>query len=346
MGLSRTRFLDALHCRNKDRAPVWLMRQAGRYLPEYRALKDRYSFRTLVKTPDLATEVTLQPLQRFPTIDAAILFSDILVIPEALGVDYRFRDEGGIELEKTVRTSSELATLEPAGTAERLNYVGDALRQLRSSLNGEKALIGFCGAPWTLALYLVEGGSPGEGKNLRSLLYRSSDLTIQLRDKITDSCIEYVRLQCESGADAIQLFDSWAGLCPADFYEVWCLEPVRKIQEACNRPLILFSRGAGHRLHDQCALRPNALGVDWSTPLSQAREIVGDKVALQGNFDPLILETEPEMVSKEIRSLLEERKDDPGFVLNGGHGLSPSTKIECVEALLGEVCRASAKPAR
>ncbi|MGE9289607.1 MAG: uroporphyrinogen decarboxylase [Puniceicoccales bacterium] len=336
---SRTRFLDALACRNSDRPPVWLMRQAGRYLPEYRALKQKTDFRTMVRTPDLATEVTLQPLQRFPQLDAAILFSDILVIPEALGVDYRFRDEGGIELERTVRNQSEVDSLTPEGTAERLSYVGEALQMLRKELGEQKTLLGFCGAPWTLALYLVEGGSPGEGRNLRELLYRDPTAARKLLHSVTQACAEYVRLQCQSGADAIQLFDSWAALCPTDFYEEWCLDPIRKIREACDKPMILFSRGAAMRLADQISVGTEAIAIDWSTPLLQARATLGPKIALQGNLDPLLLETDPETVRSAATRILKDRKTDPGFIFNCGHGLSPKAKIACVEALLDTICQ-------
>ncbi len=336
---SRQRFLDALACENRSRPPAWLMRQAGRYLPEYRALKEKHSFRTLVRTPDLAAEVTLQPLSRFPLLDAAILFSDILVIPEALGVAYRFRDEGGIELERTIRTDADLDSLEAEGTADRLAYVGEALRLLRTGLAGERALLGFCGAPWTLALYLVEGGSPGEGANLREMLHRRPAAARRLLATVTSACREYVRLQCASGADAIQIFDSWAGLCPASHYAEWCLEPIRRIREDCSRPLILFSRGAGGRLAEQAGTGAEALGIDWATPLDQARETVGPALALQGNLDPLLLETDPETVRASAGALLRSRSGDPGYILNCGHGLSPRTRIDCVEALL-ETARA------
>lgn len=334
MSNSRNRFLHALSCKNTDRPPVWLMRQAGRYLPEYRALKEQYDFRTMVKTPDLATEVTLQPLKRFPTLDAAILFSDILVIPEALGVNYRFRDEGGIELERTVRNLAEIETLSPEGTAERLSYVGQALQQLRKELREEKMLLGFCGAPWTLALYLVEGGSPGEGRNLRELLYRAPEAASLLLQKITAACSDYVKMQCAAGADAIQLFDSWASLCPAEFYEEWCLSPIQKILESCDKPSIFFSRGATNRLSEQTDVGSSAIAIDWATPISKARQTVGDSIALQGNLDPLILETTPEIVRSTASKLLADRKNDPGFIVNGGHGLSPKTRIDCIEALL------------
>ncbi len=333
----RLRFLDALACRNQGRPPVWLMRQAGRYLPEYRALKQKHPFREMVRTPDLAVEVTLQPLRRFPVLDAAILFSDILVIPEALGVSYRFRDEGGIELERTVRSRTEIDGLSPEDTAGKLSYVSEALGILRSELNAEKALLGFCGAPWTLALYLVEGGSPGEGRHLRELAYRDPHTADALRAKITDACLAYVGAQCEAGADAIQLFDSWAGLCPADLYREWCLEPVRRIREACEKPLILFSRGAGHRLAEQASTGSRAIAIDWTVPFRQARATVGPNLALQGNLDPLLLETDLDTVRSAVRSLLEETNADPGHILNGGHGVGPQTRIDCVEALLEAV---------
>ncbi len=334
---SRERFLSALACENKGRPPAWLMRQAGRYLPEYRALKEKHSFREMVKTPDLAVEVTMQPLKRFPALDAAILFSDILVIPEALGISYRFKDKGGIELEKTVRTHGEISRLNAQGVADRLAYVGEALRVLQSELNREKALLGFSGAPWTLALYLVEGGSPGEGKNLRKLAYEAPATAGLLRQKVTDACAEYVRMQCAAGADVLQIFDSWAGLCPADLYREWCIEPIRRIREACDTPLILFSRGASQRLPEQVSTKAEGLAIDWSTPFRQARETVGNSVALQGNLDPLLLQTTPATVRTAVSRLLTETAGDPGHILNGGHGVTPETKIECVEALLETV---------
>jgi uroporphyrinogen decarboxylase len=338
---SRRRFLDALALRNEDRPPVWLMRQAGRYLPEYRKLKEMYAFREMVRTPELATEVTLQPIRRFPGLDAAILFSDILVIPEALGVPYRFREEGGIELERTVRTSAEARALDAVGVDERLSYVADAIGKVRSELAEAKALLGFCGAPWTLALYLVEGGSPGEGRNLREMLYRAPETARELLERLTRACGDYLRMQCRAGADAVQLFDSWAGLCPASHYREWCLDPIRRIRAECDRPVILFSRGAGGRLAEQSATGVEGLSVDWATPLDQARSLVGEGIALQGNFDPLLLETEPPRVREALAPVLAARAGDPGYVCNAGHGLSPRTKIECVEALLETIAGTS-----
>jgi len=334
---SKERFLSALFCRNRGRPPTWLMRQAGRYLPEYRALKEKHSFREMVRTPDLATEVTLQPLKRFSRIDAAILFSDILVIPEALGVSYQFREEGGIELERTVRTHREVSQLNAEEVADRLSYVGEALGLLRNELKGEKALLGFCGAPWTLALYLVEGGAPGEGKNLRRLVYEAPEIASILKQKVTDACVDYVRMQCGAGADALQLFDSWAGLCPADLYEEWCIQPVRSIRQACDKPLILFSRGAGQRLPEQTTTQTEGLAIDWSTSFSAARKTVGTSIALQGNLDPLLLQTKPTLVRTAVSRLLSETDGDPGHILNCGHGVTPETKIECIEALLEAV---------
>lgn len=313
------------------------MRQAGRYLPEYRELKKLHSFRTLVRTPDLAVEVTLQPLHRFPNLDAAILFSDILVIPEALGVDYRFKDSGGIELERTVRSKQDISRLQPEGTVNRLDYVGKALCLLKSTLGEKKALLGFSGAPWTLALYLVEGGSPGEGKNLRRLLYEDPAAAELLKEKVTTACVDYIHMQCRSGADAVQVFDSWAGLCPADFYEEWCIEPIQRIRAACDLPLILFSRGASQRLKEQVKTRADCLAIDWSTSFTQARQTLGESIALQGNLDPLVLQTHPDLVRTTVSRFLNEASSDPGHILNCGHGVTPETKIECVEALLETV---------
>jgi len=331
---SRDRFFRALQCDNPGRPPVWLMRQAGRYLPEYRDLKRNHSFQEMVRTPDLAVEVTLQPLRRFPLLDAAILFSDILVIPEALGVPYRFKDKGGIELERTVREHAEIDRLDSEEIPDRLNYVAEALRLLEIELSGQKALLGFCGAPWTLALYLVEGGSPGEGKNLRRLVYEEPEAASLLRTKVTDACAAYVRMQCEAGADAVQVFDSWAGLCPADLYEEWCLEPIRTIRSACERPLILFSRGAGQRLSEQTSTNVDGLAIDWTMPFTNARKAVGPSFALQGNLDPLVLQTNPETVRSAVSRFLDEVGADGGHIFNCGHGVTPETRIDCIEALL------------
>lgn len=332
---SRDKFLAALHGRNQGPPPVWLMRQAGRYLPEYRKLKESHSFRTMVSTPDLATEVTLQPLKRFPGLDAAILFSDILVIPEALGVPYQFRDEGGIELERTIRNAEDLQSLRPADAVSSLAYVPDALRLIRRELGETKALIGFCGAPWTLALYLVEGGSPGEGRHLREWIYRDPASAERLLRRITEACVLYVRMQCEAGADVIQIFDSWAGLCPGPLYAEWCLRWIEPILEAADRPVILFSRGAGSQVRLQQQTGAAALGIDWNTPLDWVRGELGPEMTLQGNFDPLLLETSPTIVQAEIRRFLDARGNDPAHILNAGHGLSPRTRIDCVEALMG-----------
>lgn len=331
----RERFLDALHGHNHSgRPPAWLMRQAGRYLPEYRALKEKHSFRTLVQTPDLATEVTLQPLRRFPKLDAAILFSDILVIPEALGVPYRFREEGGIELERTIRSAAEAATLRPDHIGEKLQYVGDALRSVRSELDGSQALLGFCGAPWTLALYLVEGGSPGEGHHLRRWLYEEPDSARALLRTVAAACTEYARLLEAAGADALQIFDSWAGLCPAPLYEELCLTLLEPLLEAVSLPVLLFSRGAGNRLRAQQALGTRALALDWQTPLRESRELLGPDTTLQGNLDPLLLTTSPETVEAHTRALLDSLPGDPAWILNTGHGVTPQTRIDCVHALL------------
>lgn len=248
----RTRFQAAFIGTKADRHPVWLMRQAGRYLPEYRKLKEQYDFHTLVQTPELACEVTMQPIRRFPAIDAAIVFSDILVIPEAMGMPYRFRDQGGIEMERTLHSRKDVESLSSNGITEKLAYVGQALRMLRKELSDDKALIGFCGAPWTLAQYMLEGGSPGEGTRLRSMIYEDPEGARLLLEKITDACAEYLLMQQDCGVDSLQLFDSWAGLCPGELYSDWCLEWVEKITARLDVPVILFSRGAGQYIEQQC----------------------------------------------------------------------------------------------
>lgn len=333
---SRQRFLAALSGKPLERPPVWLMRQAGRYLPEYRALKTQHSFREMVSTPALATEVTMQPFRRFP-LDAAIIFSDILVIPEALGFPYHFRDTGGIELPHQVRGAGDLARIDASGIAQKLAYVGQAIRETREVLGDEKALIGFCGAPWTIALYMMEGGAPGEGAAARRLALAEPDTVEHLIQNVVQATRQYVRMQVEAGVDAVQVFDSWAGLCPAGLFERFCLQAAKELVAECGVPVIYFARGAGWSLPRQVATGASCLGVDWATPLSAARELTAGRVALQGNLDPLTLELPPEQVKESVDALLRAHAHEPGWVFNLGHGLTPQARPESVAALVESV---------
>ena len=339
---SRERFLAACAAQPLDRPPLWIMRQAGRYLPEYRALKEQHGFLGMVKTPALAAEVTLQPLRRFP-FDAAILFSDILVIPEALGQGYRFREEGGIAMEFRLDTRAQVDALAPAAAVpERLAYVADALALLQRELAGQKALLGFGGSPWTLATYMVEGGGSENFTRVKALFYRDRPTFDALLEKLTASLIAYFQMQIRAGADAIQIFDSWGGVIAGPDYEAASLQWIRRIAAALppGFPLILYAKGAAAHHAAQAATGIRVLSLDWTVDLAAiARSLraAGASVALQGNLDPVLLNTEPSVVRRETLRLLDSMRGIPGHIFNLGHGIMPQAQIACVEALAESV---------
>jgi len=314
------------------------MRQAGRYLPEYRALKEKHAFVEMVRTPELAFEVTLQPLRRFQ-LDATIVFSDILVIPEAMGLGYSFREKGGIEMDFAVRDKAIAESLNPEGVAERLSHVGETLRKLRAKLGNEKAVLGFGGSPWTLACYAVEGGSADGFPCTLALARECPGILHDLLDRFTQASIDYFRMQAASGADAIQIFDSWGGLCPCECYEEWSLASIRSIVEALRDeiPIILYGKGVGGRLPDLADLEVAALSLDHSVDLANAKERLGEQVCVQGNLDPAVLETDPATTRKATRDLLESMRPHRGHIFNLGHGIRPQARIDCVEAMVDEV---------
>ncbi len=336
---SRERFLGACACEPLGRPPVWMMRQAGRYLPEYRELKARHGFLTMVKTPELAAEVSMQPIRRF-AFDAAILFSDILVIPEALGQGYTFRDEGGIAMERRLDGRSMVEALAPeSAVPERLSYVADALRLLKRELAGTRALLGFGGSPWTLATYMVEGGSSDDFALVKGLFYADRPTFDLLLGKLTASLIAYFRMQIAAGADAIQIFDSWGGVVAGPDYEAASLRWIRAIVEAMPRdfPIIIFGKGTGAHLIDQAFTGAKVLSLDASSDLAGARRSLPENVALQGNLDPVILNTTPEVARGETVRLLESVRGSAGHIFNLGHGILPQARIECVEAMVDAV---------
>jgi len=334
---SRDRFLDTLSCRAVDRPPVWLMRQAGRFLPEYRALRERSSFLELVRTPALAAEATLQPVRRFPGIDVAILFSDILVIAEALGQPYGVRDDGGIAMGYRIETLAQIAALASADSAaDHLRYVGDTLMLVRSELAGAKALLGFGGSPWTLAAYMVEGGSSTDFKRIKLLYYTDRHTFDALLRKITEALIAYFQLQIAAGADAIQIFDSWGGVIAGPDYEIASLKWIRQVVAALppGFPVILYAKGTASQVLAQAHSGVRALSVDWTCDLAALRRTLPATIALQGNLDPLLLQTTPETVVRETTQLLNSMRGTPGHILNLGHGVAPEATIECVQALV------------
>ena len=336
---SRERFLAACACSPLERPPLWIMRQAGRYLPEYRALKAKSSFLEMVRTPALAAEVTMQPLRRF-AFDAAILFSDILVIPEALGQAYRFRDEGGIAMEYRLETRAQVDALAAADAVPtKLSYVAETLALLKKELAGQKALLGFGGSPWTLATYMVEGGSSDNFERVKQLFYTERATFDALLEKLTAALIAYLQMQIRAGADAIQIFDSWGGIIAGPDYEAASLQWIRRIIAALppDFPVILYAKGTAPHLTDQAFSGARVLSVDWTNDLAIVRRTLPANVAMQGNLDPVLLNTTPAIVERETKRLLESMRDSSGHIFNLGHGIMPQAKIECVEALVETV---------
>lgn len=337
---SRDRFLAACACEKLDRPPLWVMRQAGRYLPEYRELKAKSSFLEMVKTPAVAAEVTLQPLRRFPGLDAAILFSDILVIPEALGQGYTFRDTGGIAMAYRLETRAQIDALAPAeAVPERLHYVTDTLALLKKELAGHKALLGFGGSPWTLATYMIEGGSSDDFERIKQLFYTNRATFDALLEKLTVALIVYFQAQIRAGADAIQIFDSWGGIIAGPDYEAASLQWIRRIVAALPRdfPVILYAKGTAAQLTDQAFSGVRVLSVDWTNDLAIVRRTLPANVAVQGNLDPVLLNTTPAIVTREAGRLLESMRGTAGHIFNLGHGITPQAKIECMQALVDTV---------
>jgi uroporphyrinogen decarboxylase len=337
---SRQRFLAACACSPLDRPPLWVMRQAGRYLPEYRELKAKSSFLEMVKAPALAAEVTLQPLRRFPGLDAAILFSDILVIPEALGQPYAFRDTGGIAMAYRIENRAQIDALAPAtAVTDRLRYVADTLSLLKQELGGTKALLGFGGSPWTLATYMVEGGSSDDFERIKLLFYTNRPAFAALLEKLTAALIVYFRMQIEAGADAIQIFDSWGGIIAGPDYEAASLQWIRRIVAALppDYPIILYAKGTATHLTDQAFSGVKVISVDWTCDLAVVRRTLPANVAVQGNLDPVLMTTTPEIVRQQASRLLESLRGTSGHIFNLGHGITPQAKVECMSALVETV---------
>ena len=334
----RQRFLDACHCRRVDRPPVWLMRQAGRALPEYRALKEKYTFLELVQTPDLAAEVTLQPIRRFD-FDAAILFSDILVVAEGLGQRYEFRERGGIQLEFLLKTAADIDRLEVEAVAERLQYVAKALPLIKSSLGGRTALIGFAGSPWTLANFMIEGGGVKEYTKAKALFYSEPELFSRLLEKLTAAVSRFLQLQIDAGVDAVQIFDSLSGVLadgsfgPASV--VWMERIVASLKGRV--PVIVFAKGAHGNWQELAATGAQVLGVDWNLNLAEVAARVPQNVGVQGNLDPFLLTTTPPVVRAETQRILRQMRGRAGHVFNLGHGVPPNAKLENIASLVETV---------
>ena len=335
---SRERILAAINATNKGRPPLWVMRQAGRYLPEYRRLKEKHGFLEMVKTPELACQVTLQPLERFP-LDAAILFCDILVIPEAMGQAYKFRDGGGISMSHALESEKCIDELNVSEVCHKLSYVKDALKLLKNELDGERALLGFAGSPWTLACYMIQGES-ADGFPLAVELAKNNPAVFnKLMEKLTLSIIDYLRMQASSGVDAVQIFDSWQSLCPAQHAWDWSIKWINQIVESLKAevPIILYAKSSSERIDLLKQSSAHGLSLSHDIDLVNLRRSLPAEYLLQGNLPPELLETSADNVHQATVTFLNKMNGDRAHILNLGHGIRPQAKIECMEALVQAV---------
>ncbi len=342
--LANDRFLRALLREPVDYTPVWMMRQAGRYLPEYRATRARAgSFMDLCKDPELACEVTLQPLERFP-LDAAILFSDILTVPDAMGLGLYFTEGEGPRFERPVRTAADVERLAVPDPEDELRYVMDAVSTIRAALGGRVPLIGFSGSPWTLATYMVEGAGSKTFAHTKAMLFDRPDLLHALLGKVADAVTAYLNAQVARGAQALMIFDTWGGALDPGSYAEFSLSYMARIVAGLTReaegrrvPVILFTKGGSQWLGAMADTGCDALGVDWTLDLADARSAVAGRVALQGNLDPCVLYASPERIRAEVARVLASYGQGSGHVFNLGHGIHPDVKPDHAAALVAAV---------
>ncbi len=347
--LKNDRFLRALLKQPVDLTPVWMMRQAGRYLPEYRATRAKAgSFMQLCMNPELACEVTIQPLERFP-LDAAILFSDILTVPDAMGLGLRFAEGEGPIFDRPVRTAADVDKLFVPDPEGELKYVMDAVRTIRRELDGRVPLIGFSGSPWTLATYMVEGGSSKEYAKVKGMLYDTPELMHKLLETTAQSVTSYLNAQIAAGAQALMIFDTWGGMLTPRDYQEFSLRYMAQIVSGLTReaegrkvPVILFTKGGGQWLEAMADVGADGLGLDWTVDIGEARRRVGDRVALQGNMDPSVLYASPERIRREVASILAAYGKGSGHVFNLGHGIHQHVDPEHARAFVEAVHELSA----
>ena len=343
--LKNDRFLRALRRQPTDRTPVWMMRQAGRYLPEYRAIRQKAgSFMNLCTNPELACEVTLQPLERFD-FDAAILFSDILTIPDAMGLGLHFVENEGPKFERPVRSQSEISALSIPDIGTELNYVTDAVSLIRKELDGKVPLIGFSGSPWTLATYMVEGQSTREFRLIKGLLYEDPKSLHLLLDKLAQSVTQYLQAQIDAGAQAVQIFDTWGGMLSDAAYREFSLQYMASIVDGLSHnkdiPIILFTKNGSPWLEEIADTGCHALGLDWSIGIDIARQRVGDRVALQGNMDPAVLRSTDAAIEAEVQRIVKAFGSGSGHIFNLGHGITPDVLPERVATFVRAVHNAN-----
>jgi uroporphyrinogen decarboxylase len=338
------RFLRACRRQPVDCTPVWIMRQAGRYLPEYRKVRAASDFLTMCKTPSLAAEVSLQPVDILG-VDAAIIFSDILVIPEAMGMGLEMVEGQGPLLSPPIRKPGDISSLHSVDPEKDLRFLLDAIEGTKRGLNGKVPLIGFTGSPWTLASYMVEGRGTRDFATIKEMMIDEPSTLTLLLEKLTTAVRLSLEAQIGAGADAVQIFDTWGGILDPDHYRQFSLDPlfsvISKMQRG-NTPVIVFSKGAHHALKDLASIGADVVGLDWMVDIGEVRELIGDKVALQGNLDPSFLYGSPESIRASARSILKKFGRGPGHVFNLGHGILPDTPVDHARALVRAVHEESA----
>ena len=348
--LKNDRFLKALLKQPVDCTPVWMMRQAGRYLPEYKATRAQAGdFMSLCKNAELACEVTIQPLERYP-LDAAILFSDILTIPDAMGLGLYFETGEGPKFKKVVRDEKTVSELKVPDPLVDLDYVMNAVKVIRAELSGRVPLIGFSGSPWTLATYMIEGGSTRDFIESKKLLFQQPEVAHQLLDTLAESVIVYLNAQIQAGAQAVQIFDTWGGVLSTSAYEEFSLNYMKKIVNGLIRehegrtvPVILFTKGGGQWLEKIANTSCNAVGLDWTTDIGVARQRIGHQVALQGNMDPNMLYASPSRIREEVATILKSFGEGTGHVFNLGHGIHQGVDPEHAKVFIESVHELSAE---
>jgi uroporphyrinogen decarboxylase len=333
-------FLQACFRQSTPRTPVWIMRQAGRYLPEYRAVRAKADFLTLCKTPELATEVTIQPVDIIG-VDAAIIFSDILVVPEAMGMELIVEEgKGGPRFPSPIRSRSEITKLCIPDPNDKLKFVMDALRLTRTHLNGRVPLIGFSGSPWTLAAYMVEGHGSKDFRYVKELIYRSPQEAHLLLEKIAKSVAQYLSAQIAAGAQAVQIFDTWGGILTQDAFKEFSLQYIQQViaeTKTNGAPVIVFCKDCGHSVELIANTGCQVVGLDWTIDIGETRNLVGNHVALQGNLDPTILYASPDVIRSEVKSILAKFGKGPGHIFNLGHGILPDIPVEHVKEFVKAV---------
>lgn len=333
-------FLRACRREPIQRTPVWMMRQAGRYLPEYRAIRSKHDFLTMCKTPELAAEVSIQPVDILG-VDACIIFSDILVVPEAMGMQLVVEEgKGGPRFPEPLRSTDAIAALRMPDPSTDLAFVLDALRLTRKGLAGRVPLIGFAGSPWTLATYMVEGGGSRSFRHIKELVYDRPEIAHALLDKIADAVAAYLNAKIEAGAQAVQIFDTWGGILPPHAFREFSLRSIKRVIDQIDRrkaPVIVFCKDCEHSLEAIAAAGADVVGIDWTADLANARGRIGSTTALQGNLDPTMLYASPDRIRKGVIDVLEQFGNGPGHVFNLGHGILPDVPVEHAKCMIEAV---------